>query len=77
MAEDVARVANRCEDAKESKSLDLSSCRLAKMPDAIYHILREIPVVKCNLDDNILRILPRKFCSKFIALQGRVSRAVN
>ena len=74
MADDVARVAQRCDDAKENQQLNLSCCRLKKMPDAIYFILRDIHVESCNLDDNLLRILPGKFCNNFKGLRGSVSK---
>ena len=36
----VVKVVHRCEDAKETKILDLSSCSLTQVPDAIYFLMR-------------------------------------
>ena len=36
----VVKVVHRCDDAKETKILDLSSCSLTQVPDAIYFLMR-------------------------------------
>ena len=36
----VVKVVHRCEGAKDTKILDLSSCSLTQVPDAIYFLMR-------------------------------------
>ena len=36
----VVKVVHRCDDAKEKKVLDLSSCSLTQVPDAVYFLMR-------------------------------------
>ena len=36
----VVKVVHRCDDAKETKILDLSSCSLTQVPDAVYFLMR-------------------------------------
>ena len=36
----VVKVVHRCNDAKGTKILDLSSCSLTQVPDAIYFLMR-------------------------------------
>ena len=36
----VVKVVHRCDDAKENKILDLSSCSLTQVPDAVYFLMR-------------------------------------
>ena len=36
----VVKVVHRCDDAKETKILDLSSCSLTQVPDALYLLMR-------------------------------------
>eukprot|EP00118_Oscarella_pearsei_P018823 m.195454 g.195454 ORF g.195454 m.195454 type:complete len:212 (+) comp39517_c0_seq72:37-672(+) len=69
MADDVARVARRCEEAKASHSLNLSACRLMRVPDAVYALLREIPLSAIQLQSNLLKKLTVKFTSSFQSLQ--------
>ncbi|XP_045214384.2 leucine-rich repeat-containing protein 20-like [Mercenaria mercenaria] len=68
MAQEVARVARRLEAAKETQVLDLSKCELMKIPDAVYFMLKDSVVNKCDLSDNIIKRIPSKFCTKFQAL---------
>ena len=36
----VVKVVHRCDDAKNTKILDLSSCSLTQVPDAVYFLMR-------------------------------------
>ena len=36
----VVKVVHRCDDAKETKILDLNSCSLTQVPDAVYFLMR-------------------------------------
>ncbi|XP_016925224.2 leucine-rich repeat-containing protein 20 isoform X1 [Drosophila suzukii] len=61
----VIRVVQRCEDAKENHKLDLSSCELMQIPDAVYHLMRNTELVTCNLSGNVLKSVSPKFSQKF------------
>ncbi|XP_016995123.1 leucine-rich repeat-containing protein 20 isoform X1 [Drosophila takahashii] len=61
----VIRVVRRCEDAKENQRLDLSSCELMQIPDAVYHLMRNTELVTCNLSGNVLKSVSPKFSQKF------------
>ena len=45
--------------------LDLSSCSLMYVADAIYHVLKDYEVKKCSLADNSLKKFPVKMVTKF------------
>ena len=68
MAEEVSRVAQRCEEAKLSLVLDLSHCELMSLPEAVFFILKNIELHEVNLSHNMLKKLPKKFSSKFSAV---------
>lgn len=68
MGDGVAKVVNRLRDAKETGKLDLSECELTQIPDAVYVMLKDTTVHSCDLSQNLLQNLPRKFCSKFTNL---------
>jgi len=58
----------RCEDAEENGGkLDLSSCKLLQVPDALYFMIEErnIEITACNLSSNIIKKIPPKFPTKF------------
>jgi Leucine-rich repeat (LRR) protein len=70
----VVKVVHRCDDAKESKILDLSSCSLTQVPDAVYFLMRasddlaqddpfrhKNEIQKCNLSTNLITKIPPKF----------------
>jgi len=70
----VVKVVHRCDDAKENKILDLSSCSLTQVPDAVYFLMRasdELPrddpfhqkneIQKCNISNNLITKIPPKF----------------
>uniref|UniRef100_A0AC34Q2E5 Uncharacterized protein n=1 Tax=Panagrolaimus sp. JU765 TaxID=591449 RepID=A0AC34Q2E5_9BILA len=61
----VTRVMHRCEHAKHSNFLDLSSCNIMYVADAIYLVLRECTVKKCNLENNVIKKFPAKMVTKF------------
>jgi len=65
----VARVANRCNDAKENQELDLSECKLAKIPEAIFYLMRHTSVLSFSIADNVLRSLPGKVATRFSHLE--------
>ncbi|XP_052762950.1 leucine-rich repeat-containing protein 20-like [Mya arenaria] len=70
MAAEVARVARRVEEAKETKHLDLSNCELRMIPDAIYFMLKDVELTTCDLSKNSLKKIPPKFCTKFPSITG-------
>ncbi|XP_005100295.1 leucine-rich repeat-containing protein 20 [Aplysia californica] len=65
---DVARVVNRCNDAKEDQNLDLSACQLTQMPDAVFLLMKNTVLQSCNLAENLLRKIPPKFPRAFTSL---------
>ncbi|KAL4239879.1 Leucine rich repeat [Mactra antiquata] len=69
MAQEIARVARRLEEAKETKFLDLSKCELLSIPDATYLMLKNSVTEKCDLSYNKIKKITSKFCSKFPVLK--------
>ncbi|XP_016951645.1 leucine-rich repeat-containing protein 20 isoform X2 [Drosophila biarmipes] len=65
MAHLVVKVIERCENANENANLDLSSCELMQIPDAVYHLMRNTELVTCNLSGNVLKSVSPKFSQKF------------
>ncbi|XP_077284137.1 leucine-rich repeat-containing protein 20-like isoform X2 [Arctopsyche grandis] len=65
MASAVARVILKCEEAEETKVLDLSDCQLMQVPDAVYHLLRHTELQTCDLSGNVITKIPPKFADKF------------
>lgn len=51
-------------------NLDLSGCDLSKVPDAIYVMLKSVPINKCTMAHNMLTKIPSKFPSNFTKLTG-------
>eukprot|EP00055_Hartaetosiga_balthica_P007050 m.23748 g.23748 ORF g.23748 m.23748 type:complete len:167 (-) comp5578_c0_seq1:1356-1856(-) len=70
MANDVARVSNRLEDAKGEMSLDLSGCKLTAIPVAMFMVLKKElqSILVVNLADNELKKVSPKL-SKFMNMQ--------
>ncbi|XP_071495377.1 leucine-rich repeat-containing protein 20-like [Diadema antillarum] len=64
-AEAVTRVVLRCEKAQEDKHLDLSSCLLEAVPQAVYHLMRHTELVSCDLSDNALTVMSKKLPINF------------
>ncbi|XP_059078938.1 leucine-rich repeat-containing protein 18-like isoform X3 [Tigriopus californicus] len=61
----VIRVVHRVEEARESCKLDLSNCQLMQVPDAVYYMLRNTPLIECNLAFNVISKIPPKLPAKF------------
>ncbi|ETN81776.1 hypothetical protein RB195_001686 [Necator americanus] len=61
----VTQVIDRCEAAKSSGFLDLSSCTLMYIADAIYLVLKGFEVTKVSLRNNCLKKFPKKMINKF------------
>ncbi|CAI5448093.1 unnamed protein product [Caenorhabditis angaria] len=61
----VTQVVERCEAAKEGGFLDLSSCQLMYIADAVYLLLKGYTISKVSIADNTLKKFPRKFVEKF------------
>lgn len=61
----VVKVVHRCDDAKENHNLDLSDCQLMQVPDAVYHLMRNITLNSCNLSGNVISKIPPKFAISF------------
>merc|ERR1711894_91371 len=64
----VQKVVVRCEDAEENGGkLDLSSCKLVQVPDALYFMIEErnIEITACNLSSNVIKKIPPKLPTKF------------
>ncbi|XP_065568231.1 leucine-rich repeat-containing protein 20-like isoform X2 [Artemia franciscana] len=68
MASSVAKIVNRCEDAKENDILDLSDCELAQVPDAVFHLMRQTDLSKCDLSFNSMTKIPAKLATNFVTL---------
>ena len=68
MAAEVSRVAQRCEEAKQSLVLDLSHCELMSLPEAVFFILKNVEIKEVNLSHNKLKKLPKKFSNRFSAV---------
>lgn len=69
-AEAVTRVVLRCEKAQEDKHLDLSSCLLEAVPQAVYHLLRNTELSTLDLSHNALTIISKKLPLKFPKVTG-------
>merc|ERR1711913_105333 len=62
VGKDVVKVVQRCDEAEETKTLDLSHCSLMKVPEAVTFILTEraYDIIKVNLAHNkISKITPQ------------------
>ncbi|XP_054773808.2 leucine-rich repeat protein SHOC-2-like [Lytechinus pictus] len=64
-AEAVTRVVLRCEKAQEDRNLDLSSCLLESVPQAVYHLMRKTQLSSIDLSHNALTIMSKKLPMKF------------
>ncbi|XP_069124029.1 leucine-rich repeat-containing protein 20-like [Argopecten irradians] len=65
MATEAALVANRLQEAKETKRIDLTSCGLMEVPEAIYIFLKHTPVESCTFSKNVLKRIPPRFPMAF------------
>lgn len=71
MAEESARVAQRCEDAKSTSELLLTDCGLRKFPDAIFFLMKEVQLDMVNLSHNQLLRMPAKLGLKFASITSK------
>merc|ERR1712127_151862 len=61
-----ARIVQGCNQAREEGGrLDLSECQLVQVPDAIFHLMREVPLLACNLSGNLISKVPPKLAMSF------------
>ena len=60
MAEEAARVAQRCTDAQSTGELMLNECGLRKFPDAVFLFLRGVEVQRVSLANNQFPKIPAK-----------------
>ena len=65
MAEQSARVAQRCEEAKATCELRLDSCDLRKFPDAVFFLMKGVDLQTVTLAHNSLTKIPAKLGAKF------------
>ena len=65
MAEQSARVAQRCEEAKATCELRLDSCDLRKFPDAVFFLMKGVDLQTVTLAYNNLTKIPAKLGAKF------------
>ena len=72
MAEESALVARRCQEAKETRRLALNGCGLRKFPDAVFFLLKDVPLESVNLSSNQLKRIPTKLPEKFAAITCRL-----
>ncbi|XP_037931629.1 leucine-rich repeat-containing protein 20-like [Teleopsis dalmanni] len=70
MAHAVVKVVERCENAQENNTLDLSECQLMHIPDAVYHLMRNTELKTCDLSCNVIKKIPPKFALKFNLITG-------
>jgi Leucine-rich repeat (LRR) protein len=61
----VVKVVHRCDDALESKELDLSECQLMQVPEAVFHLMRNTELTSCTLQGNVISKIPAKFPMAF------------
>ncbi|KAJ1353688.1 hypothetical protein KIN20_010379 [Parelaphostrongylus tenuis] len=61
----IVQVIDRCEAAKVSGFLDLSSCALMYIADAVYLVLKGYEVTKVSIRNNSLKRFPTKMIEKF------------
>ena len=61
----VVRVVHRCKEARDSLSLDLTSCNLLHVPEGVLHLMRHYKVLNCKLSENYLTGLSPRFGSFF------------
>ena len=71
MAEESARVAQRCQAAKDSRELLLESCGLRKFPDAVFFLMKGVELRTVSLAHNALTKIPAKLGVKFATITGR------
>eukprot|EP00096_Caligus_rogercresseyi_P005054 TRINITY_DN1987_c0_g1_i1.p1 TRINITY_DN1987_c0_g1~~TRINITY_DN1987_c0_g1_i1.p1 ORF type:complete len:186 (-),score=57.34 TRINITY_DN1987_c0_g1_i1:1351-1908(-) len=68
MAHAVQKVVLACQEvssAEDGGCLDLSSCQLIQVPDAVYFMMKQTDLSSINLSFNVITKLPPKFPLKF------------
>jgi hypothetical protein len=45
-----------------------------QMPDAVYHLMRETPLLQCSLASNVIAKIPPKFFISFNNLTGTLTQ---
>merc|ERR1712045_41499 len=66
MAQQCARVVERCNTAKENGGqLDLSECQLTQIPDAIFLLMKNTSLQTCSLAGNLITKIPTKLATSF------------
>ena len=70
MAEESARVVQRCEAAKASGELLLDGCDLRKFPDAVFFLMKGVKLRIVSLAHNALSRVPAKLGMKFSTITG-------
>eukprot|EP00049_Salpingoeca_infusionum_P016512 m.338839 g.338839 ORF g.338839 m.338839 type:complete len:259 (-) comp16087_c0_seq2:353-1129(-) len=65
MAAEVAKVANRLQEAKQTCQLDLSDCQLTKVPAAVFFVLKPFrpTITHLDLSHNQLKKVPAKLAT--------------
>ena len=72
MAEQSAKVVQRCEDARGSKHLMLNECDLTKFPDAVFILVNGIDLESVDLSRNMLKKLHTQLGTKFTAITSEL-----
>ena len=72
MAAESARIALRCEEAKNTSKLDLEECGLRKFPDAIYFLLKNVMLHTVSIAHNDLTVLPKKFGLQLVTITSEL-----
>lgn len=68
MAEQSAKVVQRCEDAKGSKRLMLNECDLSKFPDAVFLLIKGVTLESVDLSRNVLKKVHTQLGIKFATI---------
>ena len=57
----VVKVLHCCKDAKESQTLDLNTCSLIQVPDAVYSLMNASHILHCNMSGNLITKISPSF----------------
>jgi len=69
MADETAKVALKCMEAKDTGIADLSHCKLVQVPPAIFVVLAKVRLIKIDLSYNSLKKIPSGIAQCFPMLQ--------
>merc|ERR1719348_618868 len=61
----VTKVIHRCKAAQDDIELNLSLCSLLKVPDAIFQLVKALPIEELDISDNFLSHYPTKIAFTF------------